>query len=237
MISFLPPPFFLSYEMAPPCVHTFVANLKLQLRGVLLKFGIAPRPDAGKNHPMKRSPTCWFLAGVWSLALSAGFPGLNGPAHAQDKAALKDHPYFKKLIGEWVSEAERKYADGNLVKIKQSYKVEALNDDTLTSEGTSERNGQTTQYRWTFTRTPSGLVEATYQRDTSKPDTQRYEVQVAEDGSHVEMTALLDSNARATILDSFKEGDPDTIESTLSRTDANGNAIYTATAVAKRKKG
>ena len=67
-------------------------------------------------------------------------------------------------------------------------------------------------------------------------NTQRYEVQVAPDGTGVEMTALLDNDSKVNIVDSFKEGDHDTLESKMTRTDSAGIVIYTATSVAKRKK-
>ena len=156
-----------------------------------------------------------------------------GTASAQQ---IKEHPFYKRLIGEWASEGERKYADGNVIKIKQESKTDVLAANTLTTEGTRERNGQTNHYRWTITLNDSGLIEAMYQPDTGKPDTQRYEVQVTGGGASVEMTALLESNAKVIIVDAFKTGDPDTIESTVTRTDAAGVTIYTGTSVAKRKK-
>jgi len=59
----------------------------------------------------------------------------------------------------------------------------------------------------TITLMDSGLIEAVYQRDTSKPDTQRYEVQAPEDGSQVELTALLDNNSKVVTTDAFKAAD------------------------------
>jgi len=160
---------------------------------------------------------------------------LSGFASAQDKVEIKDHPYFKKAIGEWSSEGERKYTDGRVVKIKQEWKTEVLGANTLTMEGNSERDGQgTTHYKWTITLMDTGLIEAIYQRDTSKPDTQRYEVQQTEEGVKIELTALLDNNSKVSTVDTFK--DNDTIESTVTRTDSTGATIYTGTAVAKRKK-
>jgi hypothetical protein len=160
----------------------------------------------------------------------------GGMVSAQDKTNLKDHPYFKQTVGEWSSEGERKYTDGRVVKITQEWKTEVLSPNSLSVEGDQTRDGQTSHYKWTITLMDSGLIEAIYQRDASKPDTQRYEVQAADDGSHAEFTALLDNNSKVVTTDSFKAGDHDTIESTTTRTDPNGATIYTATAVAKRKK-
>lgn len=159
-----------------------------------------------------------------------------GLLSAQSKTEIKDHPFYKQLIGEWSSEGERKYNDGRIVKIKQEWKTEVLGANSMTSEGTQERDGQSTHYKWTITLMDSGLVEAIYQRDTGKPDTQRYEVQAAEDGSQVQMTALLDNNSKVETTEAFKAGDHDTLESTTTRTDPNGAIIYTSTTVAKRKK-
>jgi hypothetical protein len=160
----------------------------------------------------------------------------SGLLSAQSKTEIKDHPFYKQLIGEWSSEGERKYADGHIVKIKQEWKTEVLGANSMTSEGTQERDGQSSHYKWTITLMDSGLVEAIYQRDTSKPDTQRYEVQTAEDGSQVQMTALLDNNSKVETTEAFKAGDHDTLENTTTRTDPNGAIIYTSTTVAKRKK-
>lgn len=177
--------------------------------------------------PLRHFSSAAFLA---ALLLFTGF------ASAQQKMGIKDHPFFKQFLGEWNAEGERNYADGRVVKIKQEWKTEALGENALSLEGDQERDGQTTHYKWTFTLMDSGLVEGTYQRDTSKPDTQRYEVQAPDDGTHIELTALLDNNSKIVTTESFKEGDHDTLEITTTRTDSRGATIYTGKSVAKRKK-
>jgi hypothetical protein len=162
---------------------------------------------------------------------------LATPASAQQQVNFKTHPFFKRFIGEWSSEGQRKYADGNLVTVKEESKVELLGDNAVTMEGTRDRAGQVTHFKWTFACTDAGVIEATYQRDIGNTDTQRYEVQAAEDGSQIEMTALGDNGSKLVVTHAFKEGDPDTIESTMNRTDGNGATQYSGTAVAKRKKG
>jgi hypothetical protein len=171
----------------------------------------------------------WGVATAWLLLAST--------ASAQQKMEFKTHPFFKKFMGEWTSEGERKYGDGNVVKVKEESKVEMLGDNSVTMEGTRDRAGQVSHFKWTFACTDAGVIEATYQRDVGNPATQRYEVQAAEDGSRIEMTALGDNSSKSEITHAFKEGDPDTIESTMSRTDGNGTTQYSGTAVAKRKKG
>jgi hypothetical protein len=161
---------------------------------------------------------------------------LTGTASAQQKIEFKDHPFFKRLIGEWSSEGERKYADGNLVKITEEWKTELSGENAITMEGTRDRAGQITHYKWTFTVPDAGIIVAEYQRDIGNAATQRYEVQAAEDGSRIEMTALGDNSSKSTITHAFKEGDPDTLESTMTRTNANGATLYSGTAVAKKKK-
>jgi hypothetical protein len=161
---------------------------------------------------------------------------LAGAASAQQKIEFKDHPFFKRLIGEWKSEGERKYADGNLVKVTEEWKTEMSGENAVTMEGTRDRAGQITHYKWTFTIPDAGLIVAEYQRDIGNATTQRYEVQAAEDGSRIEMTALGDNSSKSTITHAFKEGDSDTLESTMTRTDANGATLYSGTAVAKKKK-
>jgi hypothetical protein len=161
---------------------------------------------------------------------------LTSAASAQQKIDFKDHPFFKRLVGEWSSEGERKYADGNLVKVTETWTAELLGENAVSMEGTRDRGGQVSHYKWTFTVTDAGLIEASYQRDIGNADTQRYEVQAAEDGSRIEMTALGDNSSKSTITHAFKEGDPDTLESTMTRTDANGATLYSGTAVAKKKK-
>jgi hypothetical protein len=172
---------------------------------------------------------CCLLIGAMLLPAAPGW--------AQQKIDFKTHPFFKRFIGEWSSEGQRKYADGNLVTVKEESKVELLGDNAVTMEGTRDRAGQVTHFKWTFACTDAGVIEATYQRDTGNPDTQRYEVQAAEDGSQIEMTSLGDNGSKLVVTHAFKEGDPDTIESTMNRTDGNGATQYSGTAVAKKKKG
>jgi hypothetical protein len=74
------------------------------------------------------------------------------------------------------------------------------------------------------------------ERDIGNADSQCYEVQAAEDGSGIEMTTLGDNSSKSTITHTFKEGDADTLESTISQMDANGATLYSGTAVAKKKK-
>src|SRR5690242_1908056 len=64
---------------------------------------------------------------------------LAGTASAQQKIEFKDHPFFKRLIGEWSSEGERKYADGNLVKVTETWKTELSGENAVTMEGTRDR--------------------------------------------------------------------------------------------------
>jgi hypothetical protein len=174
---------------------------------------------------------CRFSAVLASMLLIASV------APAQQKIDLKEHPFFKRLIGEWSAEGERKYADGNVTKVTQESKTEIYGENAIVTEGRRDRNGQVSQFKWMFVCTDAGAIEATYQRDIGNPDTTRYEVQAAEDGSRIEMVALGDNNAKTTVVEVFKEGDPDTTESTMTRTDSNGTVIYTSTSVAKRKKG
>jgi hypothetical protein len=160
-----------------------------------------------------------------------------GAASAQQKIELKEHPFFKRLIGEWASEGERTYGDGNVVVVKEEWKTELLGENAVVSEGRRDRGGQASQFRYTFSVTDAGNIEAAYQRDIGNENTTRYEVQAAEEGSRIEMTALGDNGAKSTITYAFKEGDADTLESTMSRTDGNGATVYSGTAVGKRKKG
>lgn len=162
---------------------------------------------------------------------------LTGAVSAQQKIDLKEHPFFKRLMGEWSSEGERKYGDGNVVTVKEDWKTELLGENAVVSEGRRDRGGQVSQFRYTFSATDAGNIEAAYQRDTGNENTTRYEVQAAGDGSRIEMTALGDNGAKSTITYTFKEGDPDTLEITMTRTDGNGATQYSGTAVGKRKKG
>ena len=185
--------------------------------------------------PPAMNPFFALCCSRFAPAFALGALLLLGSSAVLSAQEIKDHPYFKKALGEWSSEGERKYTDGRVVKIKQEWKTEVLGANTLTMEGSSERDGQgTTHYKWTITLMDNGLIEAVYQRDTSKPDTQRYEVQQTEEGVKIELTALLDNNSKVSTTDTFK--DNDTIESTVTRTDSTGATIYTGTTVAKRKK-
>jgi hypothetical protein len=162
---------------------------------------------------------------------------MTGGASAQQKIDLKEHPFFKRLLGEWSSEGERKYGDGNLVTVKEDWKTEMLGENAVVSEGRRDRGGQVSQFRYTFSVTDAGNIEAAYQRDIGNENTTRYEVQAAEDGSRIEMTALGDNGAKSTVTYAFKEGDPDTLEITVGRTDGNGATVYSGTAVGRRKTG
>jgi hypothetical protein len=162
---------------------------------------------------------------------------ISGAASAQQKVDLKTHPFFKHLVGEWSAEGERKYADGNVTKVTQESKTEIYGDNAVLTEGKRERSGQVTNFKWMFVSTDAGTIEATYHRDASNPDGQRFEVQAAEDGSRIEMTALGDNNAKTVTVEAFKDGDHDTIETTITRTDSNGTVVYSSVMVGKRKKG
>jgi hypothetical protein len=169
--------------------------------------------------------------------LLVAFLLISGAASAQQKIDLKTHPFFKQLIGEWTAEGERKSADGSVTKVTQESKIELYGDNAVLTEGKRERNGQVTNFKWMFVSTDAGTIEATYHRDASNPDGQRFEVQAAEDGSRLEMTALGDNNAKTVTVEAFKDGDHDTIETTTTRTDANGAVVYSSVMVGKRKKG
>ena len=174
---------------------------------------------------------CGSLCWVLSVMLL-----MSGVASAQQKVDFKTHPFFKRLIGEWSTEGQRTYSDGRVTKITEESKAEMFGDNAVSMEGTRTRDGQVSHFKWTFACTDAGVIEATYQRDTGNADTQRYEVQATEDGSRIEMTVLGDNGSKSVITYAFKEGDADTLESTSTRTDANGAAQYNGTAVAKRKK-
>jgi hypothetical protein len=131
-----------------------------------------------------------------------------GAASAQQKIELKEHPFFKRLIGEWASEGERTYGDGNVVVVKEEWKTELLGENAVVSEGRRDRGGQASRFRYTFSVTDAGNIEAAYQRDIGNENTTRYEVQAAEDGSRIEMTALGDNGAKSTITYAFKREMP-----------------------------
>lgn len=63
----------------------------------------------------------------------------------------------------------------------------------------------------------------------------RYEVKVADDGSRMEMTALLPSKVKVAIVESFKDGGHDVLEVTVTTSDASGTRVYSSTAVSRRK--
>ena len=64
------------------------------------------------------------------LPFLACFLLLTATASAQQKMEIKDHPFFKQIIGTWTSEGDRKYADGRVQKI-------------LTEEGATVNPGDT----------------------------------------------------------------------------------------------
>jgi len=159
---------------------------------------------------------------------------LAGAASAQQKADFKNHPFFNRLVGEWTSEGEEK-GKGTTVKFKQEWKGQVPGDNTFTIEGTREIAGLATHYKWTFKRTDSGPIEASLQPDIKKPPSMRYEVKVADDGSRMEMTALLPSKVKVAIVESFKDGGHDVLEVTVTTSDASGTRVYSSTAVSRRK--
>jgi len=167
-----------------------------------------------------------------TLAICAALLGLSAWASGEDASAFKDHPYFKHLLGgSWKIDGELKAADGRVIKIKEEWKTQLLGDNTLTMEGSRELDGDSKNFKWT------GLFEATHQADTSNPETVRFELDVPADGSKVEMSGSLgNGDAKLVIIDSYKDGDHDQIESQVSLKDASGTAVLSGTLLAKRDK-
>src|SRR4051812_39125992 len=108
-----------------------------------MKFSQGPCQSANRRFPL----LCRCSPGVVMILAML----LAATASAQQKIEFKDHPFFKRLIGEWSSEGERKYADGNLVKVTETWKTELSGENAITMEGTRDRAGQVTHYKWTFT--------------------------------------------------------------------------------------
>lgn len=159
---------------------------------------------------------------------------LASAASAQQKTDLKNHPFFSRLVGEWTSEGEET-GKGKTMKFNQEWKGQAPGDNTFTIEGTRGIAGLATHYKWTFKHAESGLIEASLQPDIKKTQSMRYEVQVADDGSRMEMTAELPSKFKVAIVESFKNGGHDVLEVTVTTSDASGTPLYTSTAVSRRK--
>ncbi len=157
-------------------------------------------------------------------------------ASAQDKFDFRTHPYFKHLIGEWKLEAEVTRANGDREKFTQLSKTEVAEANVLTTEGAYEGRDLSVRFKWMFTHTASGKLEAVLQPDLDKPDLQRFEVKVSEDCLSLEITRALKNQQKMTVVDAFKDGDYDLRELTRTITDSEGAVLSTTTALSKRVK-
>ncbi len=163
---------------------------------------------------------------------------VTAPARAEDKFDFKTHFFFKHLIGEWITEGELKGTDGNVVKLKEEWKAEALGDDTFVIEGTRELNGQPENYKWTVTRNAStGLFEAAHRASDNNPDTQRFEINFSEAEMKMEWTGFLGGgDSKAVLVDTFAGTDRDAFESDVKLTNESGATTLSGILKSKRVK-
>lgn len=168
--------------------------------------------------------------------MMGGLMLLAGAASAQQKFDFKNHPFFKHLIGEWTMEGELKGVEGEVLKFKREEKAEFSDENTFTIEGKHEMNNISTHYKWTITRKDSGVFDAVWQPRLNKVDATHYEAKVTEDGSRAEFTALGPNGEKLVIVETFKEGDHDTLEVKDTMVDRSGATVITGTNVFKRVK-
>lgn len=163
---------------------------------------------------------------------------LAGGLAAGEKFDFRTHGFFKHLLGEWTTEGELKGADGNVIKLKEEWKAEAVGETTLTIEGRRDLNGNVQNYKWTFTRDPAtGLFEAAHRVSDDNPDTQRFEIQVSESEMRMEMSAFLDTNnSKVVLTDTFAGEDRDTFETLVTLSDSSGATTLSGTLRNKRSK-
>lgn len=161
---------------------------------------------------------------------------LVSAASAQQKFDFKNHPFFKQLIGEWTMEGELKSAEGEVLKFKREEKAEVTGEDIFTIEGKREMNKVITHYKWTITRKDTGVFEAVFQPRLNKVDATRYEARVMEDGSRAEFEALGPSKEKMVFVETFKDGDHDTLEVKDTMMDRSGAVVISGTNFFKRVK-
>lgn len=161
-----------------------------------------------------------------------------GIARADDKFDFKTHFFFRHLIGEWTTEGELKGTDGNVVKLKEEWKAEALGENTLTIEGKRELNENSQNYKWTITHNPTtGLFEAAHRASDDNSDTQRFEINLSETEMKMEMTAFLGGgNSKIVVVDTFPEKGRDTFEGKVTLTDDSGAVTLSGTLKSTRVK-
>jgi hypothetical protein len=182
-----------------------------------------------KNIPgfpsLRFSPLCFLVAMFFGMALTAS---------ADDKGGFKNSAFFKFYLGEWEMEGELKKVDGDVVKIKESWKAEILGEDTLSVTGI--RNAQ--KFSYTFTHNPAtGLYEASHQNGDDSGNTLHFEISLSETDLRMDMTALLATNkGKITISESYPDKEHDTIESKIAVTDDAGNTTVSGTLIHKRVK-
>lgn len=173
---------------------------------------------------------CWLLVAGWSALSSVG-------AFAQEKSGFKDSAFFKAYAGEWTMQGELKGAEGNVIKITETWKAEPVGDDTFMIEGTREINGDSQHFTWTVTHNPAtGLYEASHRGSADSPDTQRFEISVSEAEMKWELTALMGNNSKIFISDVFTDKEHDTLESKITLTDDSGATTLSGTLIHKRVK-
>jgi hypothetical protein len=156
---------------------------------------------------------------------------------ADEKGGFKQSEFFKAFAGDWSMEGELKGTEGKVIKFKEDWKAEILNDDTLSVEGKRVLDGNEQSYKWTFTHNPTtGLYEASHAFADSG-DSIRFEVNLMEAEMKMEMTAIVGSgNSKVSIIDSFPEKDRDSLESKIALVDDTGATTLSGTVTHKRSK-
>lgn len=161
-----------------------------------------------------------------------------GGALAEDKFDFKTHFFLKHLLGEWTTEGELKGKEGNVVRIKEDWKAEALGENTFAIEGKREINENSQTFKWTITHNPgTNLFEATHHSGDDNPDTQRFEIQFSEAEMKMEMTALLGGgDSKVVIVDTFRGKERDSFEGRVTLTDESGAVTLSGTLKSMRIK-
>jgi hypothetical protein len=141
-----------------------------------------------------------------------------------DEPSIKNDPVLKYFIGKWTAEGELKSKDGNVTKVKEEWKGQAVSDNTLTLEGKYDINGGSQGFEWNIIHNAGvGTYEATFRPDTASNNSEHFEISIQEAELKVESTALLgDGTSKLNIVETITGKDHDQIESKITLTNSQG---------------
>lgn len=155
---------------------------------------------------------------------------------AQAKPDFATHPYFKHLVGDWEAAGDLQAQDGNVLKIKETWKGTMPNAGTFSIEGTREINENKSDYRWTITfNDASGTYEVKHEPGGGG-ETQRFEGSLSEVTLTMELSAQLGGGSMIKLVERFTGEGHDTLETEVTFTNDKGETTLSGKVINKRVK-